>query len=49
VLDAHQDLALGGAIDGKFVGDEHTRDIETAFEQFAEELFRRLLVAPTLD
>ena len=38
MFDAREHLPPGGAVARQFVGDEHARDIGTAFEQLAEEL-----------
>ena len=49
VFDTQQDLALGCAIAGKFVGDEHTRHVLAAFEELAEELLGCRLVPAALN
>src|SRR5262245_32105555 len=48
VLYAREHLALRRAIAFEFIGDDHAWDVEQAFEELAEELLRRLLVAPAL-
>ncbi len=49
VLDAHQDLPLGCAVAGKFVGDDHTWHVLAALEELAKESLRRRLIPPALD
>ncbi len=48
VVDAHQDFLLGGAIAGKFIGDDHARDIRAPFQQFSEEPLGCSFVATAL-
>src|SRR5215813_12314692 len=48
VLYAREHLALRRAIAFEFIGDDHAWHVEHAFEELAEELLRRLLVAPAL-
>ena len=48
MLDSWQYLALGGSVALEFVGDDHARDVDQAFQKFAEELLRCPLVAPAL-
>src|SRR5262245_15762731 len=48
MFDPWKNLALGGSIAFEFVGDDHTRDVRQAFQEFAEELLRGFLVAPPL-
>jgi hypothetical protein len=49
VLHPRQNLPLGRAIAFEFIGDDHARDILTAFEEFTEELLGGLLIPTTLD
>jgi hypothetical protein len=49
VLDARQDIALGGGIAFQLVGDQHTRDSSLLLQQFAQQALGRLLIAPALD
>src|SRR5215831_6908493 len=48
VLHAREHLALRRAIASELIGDDHAWDVEQAFEELAEALLRRLLVAPLL-
>ena len=43
-----EQLALGGSVTLELVGDDHARHVHQPFEEFAEELLRRLLVPPFL-
>jgi hypothetical protein len=43
-----EQLALGSTIALQLVGNDHARDVGQAFQEFAEELLRRPLVAPAL-
>ncbi len=46
---APQDLTLCCPIAGKFIGDDHTRHVLAAFEEFTEELLGCGFVAAALD
>jgi hypothetical protein len=48
VFDTGQALPLCRPITFEFIGDEHPWDVLASFEELAEELLRRLLIAPTL-
>ena len=48
VFDTGQALPLRRPIAFEFIGDEHPWDVLASFEELAEELLRRLLMAPTL-
>ena len=48
VLYARQNLPLCRAVACKLIGDDHSGDILTAFEELAEEFLRRFLVPPSL-
>src|ERR1700742_1153421 len=49
VLDAGHDLPLGRGIAFQFVGDQHTRCTSLLLQQFAQQAFGCLLVAPAMD
>ena len=49
VLDAHEDLALGCTIAGKFVGDDHPWYILAALQEVAEKRFGCRLVSSALN
>lgn len=44
-----QDLALGGSIAGKFVGDEYTRHVLTPFQNLTKELLGCGFIPTALD
>ena len=48
VLYAREALALRRAVAFEFIGDEHPWDVQQVFEELAEELLCRLLIAPPL-
>src|SRR5262245_32243455 len=48
MLYAREHLALRRAIAFEFISDDHAWDVEQAFEELAEELLGRLLIAPPL-
>src|SRR5689334_3891631 len=49
VLDARHDLTLGGPIAAQLVGDQHTRRSSLLLQQFTQQAFGGLLVAPALN
>src|SRR5690242_12220152 len=49
VLDARHDLPLGGTVAAQLVGDQHTRRSPLLLQQFAQQAFGGLLIAPALD
>ena len=49
VLDAGHDLPLGRGVAFQLVGDQHTRRSSLLLQQFAQQAFGCLLVAPALD
>src|SRR3954452_3467 len=49
VLDTRHDLTLGGTVAAQLVGDQHTRRSSLLLQQFAQQAFGGLLIAPALD
>src|SRR4051812_13295101 len=49
VLDARHDLPLGGGVAAQLVGEQHTRRLSLLLQQFAQQAFGGLLIAPALD
>src|SRR3954470_3272652 len=48
VLDARHDLPLGGGVAAQLVGEQHTRRLSLLLQQFAQQAFGGLLIAPAL-